>query len=867
MIRYGYLVVLVFWLLVPQLVTAQEEIFLPLVTKGESMTIRGQHWYIVVPEQTTNYITNPSIEEATTGYSAHNSSAIAKSAESQIRGVYSLKVTPTSNTTGGVDYDQSLVAATWSISLDVKGVDGIPYTIEARDGGSVEASLNFTSDGNWARYALDSFTTVSTKTITVRVRKNSSSNTDPFYVDGLQAEQKTYATDYCDGDQDGCSWSLGAHESQSSRQKYYPAAGRAVNLNDYGFFVDVTDGLGIADIRITTSDNAQSDGTTFKSSTIQSRTTTIQGKFAVEKYAEDNSITLASDQQAKRTLHQIRSQLLALLYPGAYPTKQPVYFRYNGSGKMLQAGFFFNPSDQTGARLTVVLPNGLRLLAPDPYVEQVSRIFTETDVAGSIGTGASTAEGAASNHGGGGGENAAELTTQQTISGVAYVLQRTSDGEWINPEKGTGLNGEVNHIIQTCDGDYVFSGAFTTANGVTVNRIVRWDGSDYYDLDSGVDAVGFFVLSPSCTLYVAGPDEFGGVAAASPDVVGEYDFDADSWTLLQDLVGIEVMQSITVNPVTGYPVVVAGPIGDIRFVYLWNGSTWLEYTFGTGSNKAEYGIYGLDGLLYVTGRTGTSDTADPLFKQFDGSSFTILAVPSGINWLREMALGADGTIYAAGRKTQSSDEAVFAWNGTTWSQLGGWFNNRINQITVSPDGTVYATGDFTDIDGLTIPGRAAKYSGGAWANIDIELPGAGNIEAVYVATDGTLTIGFDTTGTATASEINAITNNGNAVTYPIVKYTGNGRLYELTNQETSDEIFFDYSLQTGEDVTIDLQPGIKSITSSFNGNLFSKSAVLPGSDFATFRLLPGSNNISNLIDDSGASGTIQWKNLFISFDG
>lgn len=855
--RNCILSILLIFLFLPQPVSGQDRVFLPLITKGDFMTIRGQHWYVVLPEETENEITNPSIETATTGYAAYNGSAIARSAESQIRGVFSLKVVPTSNTTGGMTYTQTLSASSErTISVDIKGADGVPYIIEARDGSTTKASLSFIGDGEWARYALDSFALGSPASIVIRVRKNSNSSTAPFYVDGLQSERKAYATDYTDGDQEGGVWAAGAHQSRSIRQKFYPAAGRVINLNDYGFLVDVTDGLGIADIRIIATDNAQGDGATFKNSTILSRTMTIQGKFA----AGQDGTTLTSDAHAKRELHRLRSQMLSLLYPGRYPSNQPVYFRYDGSGKTLQAGFYFNPSDRTGNRLTMVLPNGLRLYAPDPYVEQVSRIFTESDVASGIGTGSSSSEGAASKNGGGGGENAAELTAQQTVSSVNYVIQKSPDGTWSVPQVGSGLNGAVKNIAQRDNGDYIFGGDFTTANGSTVNHLVGYDGSSYYDLDSGVNAApdtpDGIAISPSGTIYVAGPDEFGGVALTEVTGVGEYDPVGDNWTILEDDPDLgEGAFNITVDPVTGYPVI-SNASGGTYWVQFWDGSQWVQYG---GISQARGIIFGLDGKLYVS-------SASPSLFRLDGGSFTDLDSPSGVTELLDLTLGFDGTIYVVG-KHSSSDYRIYGWNGTSFTQVGDIFNDYPRNIFTGPNGELYAVGNFTQIGDLTLSERAAKFSGGSWVNINVDLPGAPTVYVIHVANDGTITFGFDTTGTATAGVINPIVNNGNAATYPVIKYTGDGRLYELTNQDTDDEIYFDYSLQPGETVTLDLQPGIKSITSTFNGNLFSKNAVLPGSDFATFRLLPGDNDISNLIDDSGASGTIQWKNLFVSFDG
>lgn len=46
---------------------------------------------------------------------------------------------------------------------------------------------------------------------------NSSGTQGAIYIDGVQVEQKTYTTPYCDGDQSNCAWNGAAHNSTSTR--------------------------------------------------------------------------------------------------------------------------------------------------------------------------------------------------------------------------------------------------------------------------------------------------------------------------------------------------------------------------------------------------------------------------------------------------------------------------------------------------------------------------------------------------------------------------------------------------------------------------------------------------------------------------
>lgn len=115
----------------------------------------------------------------------------------------------------------------------------------------------------------------------------------------------------------------------------------------------------------------------------------------------------------------------------------------------------------------------------------------------------------------------------------------------------------------------------------------------------------------------------------------------------------------------------------------------------------------------------------------------------------------------------------------------------------------------------------------------------------------------------------AVTNNGTAVAYPIIRFAcsgGTAVLTHLKNTSTDDEIYFNYTMQDGEEATLDLRTGYKTFTSTFAGNLLSQGAILEGSDVATFRLLPGANDIS-IYAGANCAVTMEWDNQYLSFDG
>lgn len=86
----------------------------------------------------------------------------------------------------------------------------------------------------------------------------------------------------------------------------------------------------------------------------------------------------------------------------------------------------------------------------------------------------------------------------------------SATGTWAT--LGSGLNGTVNTIVASANGDLYVGGSFTEAGGITANRIAKWDGANWSALGSGLGFTGF---------------DFGrGIKAASDGnvyVVGQFD--------------------------------------------------------------------------------------------------------------------------------------------------------------------------------------------------------------------------------------------------------------------------------------------------------------------------------------------------------
>ena len=103
----------------------------------------------------------------------------------------------------------------------------------------------------------------------------------------------------------------------------------------------------------------------------------------------------------------------------------------------------------------------------------------------------------------------------------------------------------------------------------------------------------------------------------------------------------------------------------------------------------------------------------------------------------------------------------------------------------------------------------------------------------------------------------AVTNGGNAKIYPKIEVEGPGVLQSITNYTTGKEIQFDgLTLQTGEIITLDLDPTDIKYTSTWKDRGRLLKYINPGSDTGQFYLKPGTNYIS-LFMPSGTDANTQ----------
>jgi hypothetical protein len=239
-------------------------------------------------------------------------------------------------------------------------------------------------------------------------------------------------------------------------------------------------------------------------------------------------------------------------------------------------------------------------------------------------------------------------------------------------------------------------GYFLSQHWSIRSRIIRWRGSHYEILDSGL-----------------------------PGLIG-----VEALRVLDDGSGPRLCAAVAVAvPVPG------GITLEGRWFY-WTGTSWIdtppglateydnpECTFDDGMGPAIYGA-GLGG-----------------FKKWNGVSWEIIGVPHGINnWkMQAFDLGDGPSLYIFGQfngiEGVPNTRGIARWDGTRWHALGMGVHGTYLEACVFDDGKgkeLYIAGSLFAVEGR--PATVAKWNGHRWAVV--HFPSSGALDQMVVFDDG-----------------------------------------------------------------------------------------------------------------------------------
>jgi hypothetical protein len=303
------------------------------------------------------------------------------------------------------------------------------------------------------------------------------------------------------------------------------------------------------------------------------------------------------------------------------------------------------------------------------------------------------------------------------ISGTVHSISSGSDGfikTIINQESTlnrnfsaiSGLNGTCYAIASDTVGSIYVGGEFTTANGVTVNRIAKWNGSSWSSLGSGLGTSGAcyaIAVSSSGIVYAGGTFTVAGGAPAN--YIAQWN--GTRWSTMQSISGINgacyaMAFDASGNLCVGGSFTTADGIG-VNYVACWlpNTSQWTNLS--PGFNSTCYAIAVGPGNIIYAGGAFTANSGSTLslsYVAYRTPTSVWLALGTGVSAAcYSLAVDRAGNLYAGGDFTTAgsvSASRIAKWNGISWEALGSGLDNTCRGLMFGVNSQLYATGSFTN---------------------------------------------------------------------------------------------------------------------------------------------------------------------------
>ncbi len=298
-------------------------------------------------------------------------------------------------------------------------------------------------------------------------------------------------------------------------------------------------------------------------------------------------------------------------------------------------------------------------------------------------------------------------TTAQNV--VINRIGKWDGIAWSNLDVGLSY-GEANAILPYQDG-LIVAGGFNTAGGEWVNEIARWDGVHWTGLGAGlgdyyVNALTIF----EGDLIVAG--HFTEAGKVTANRIARWD--GREWHALGNGVN-DIANALTI---WNGQLVVAGRFtmagnGPANRVALWDGQQWSALPAGIGDSTVR-ALAVFEGKLILGGSfTMAGEMNTPYLATWDGEQWGTLGEPldHGVNTLLvdNQALYIGGDFLFSG-ETQLN--RVARWDGDQWAPIGGGVDGRVYAIAQFDD-DVFVGGDF-GMAGETIASGIARWNGATW---------------------------------------------------------------------------------------------------------------------------------------------------------
>ena len=247
----------------------------------------------------------------------------------------------------------------------------------------------------------------------------------------------------------------------------------------------------------------------------------------------------------------------------------------------------------------------------------------------------------------------------------------------------TGTNDWVLSLA-TYNSELYAAGRFTTADGMTENKIAKWNGTSWSAVGTGLGpvsgATGALALAVyKNELYVGGLfSTAGGVATAN--------------------------------------------------IAKWNGSTWSAVSSATNDQVSALGVY--NGELYAAGKFTSIDGVNAnRIAKWNGSAWSVVGAGLNKNVITLCVYGTD--LYAGGSFDSTGvipAKGIAKWNGSAWSDVGGGLTPYGARGMVVYNSELVVGGPFA-MAGSNAANCIAKWNGVTWSTLGTGM--AGSFPYVY----------------------------------------------------------------------------------------------------------------------------------------
>jgi len=335
---------------------------------------------------------------------------------------------------------------------------------------------------------------------------------------------------------------------------------------------------------------------------------------------------------------------------------------------------------------------------------------------------------------------ATEATLYAVTDGKPNV-QQWSGSMWLAVAKPThhGLDGRVRALLLH-NGNLYAGGDFTTADGIRVNHIAKWDGFEW-------SAIGYGLAGPVYALLVHDNILYAGFA----DGVARW-YDGFWESVGAFSAGGEDNPAVYALSASDNRIYVGGKFTKIDGITMnniaqWDASTesWspLVGVFSNGVGGRVYALNVIADTLYVGGNFSSMGGADIVshIAKWDGSAWSTLGGSANAPVFAFATMG--NVLYAAGQFTTigglATSPHLAKWDGTAWSSVGNGTNGDVYALATNGS-HLYVGGDFFTTDpGLesfmnTSKGVAdvsanniALWTGSSWSALGSGLDAAASV--------------------------------------------------------------------------------------------------------------------------------------------